>query len=180
MTGQGSPCEDVRCSIVYNEGKEPKGAYMEKRTIQPLRFLPLAFLSNFLSQRGNIWQHISPSPGHLVPLWLLHQSWSIGYTGSGHIRKCSPALYTWMSVEDPSIRWPEWSVTVSAWMVETQNALLRLHGKFDPTQSEHCGKTEVHGFCYSQPWVEFPAAKLTVCMVLSPRACLSRAFFTLL
>lgn len=160
--------------------KEPKGASMENRKIQLLRFHSSAFLSNFLSPRGNIWQNIASSPGHLVRLWLLHQSWSTGRTGSGHVRKCSPALYTCMSTEDPSIRWPEWSVTVSAWMVETQRALRRLHGKFGPTQSEHCGKTEVHGFCYWQPWVKFPAAKLTVCMVLSPRACLVRAFFTLL
>lgn len=82
----------------------------------------------------------------------------------------SAEVHIWMNTEDTSTKWSEWSVTVSAWMVEIQSALTRLHGEFGPNQSKQGSRPEVHRFCYPWSWVWTPTPSFTVCMALSPRA----------
>ena len=110
--------------------KEPKGTSMENGHVQLLSFLSLAFLSQFLSQRGNL-----PSAE------LTCRSYGTWGCGQGSL-----APHGRMSTEEPSTKWPEWSVSVSVQMVEGQHALTRLRGQFGPAQSERCSGIGGHGF----------------------------------
>lgn len=102
--------------------------------------------------------------GIFTSLWLLYQSWPTGHTGPGSVDQCPPALHTWRSTKDPSSQWPEGSVTVSVWMVETQSTLTRLQGKLGLTWSEQHSGMGMRGCCYLQLWVSIPAISLTACL----------------
>lgn len=143
----------VHCSTFILGGNEPKVTSMKNGQIPLLCFLSLAFLSQFCRQRVNICLMCPLPICILASLWLLYQSWPTAHPGPGPVDKCPPALLRWMSTEGPSTKGPEWSVTVSVWMVETQSALAGLHGKFGLTWSGQHGGMGVHGYCYLQPWV---------------------------